>query len=77
MTEQEPRKLSIDGTEVLVDNLTEAQRRLVLAIQHLDAQLPELREKLSALQAARDAAFDSLKQTLPKDKQKRSLPFLR
>jgi seryl-tRNA synthetase len=72
MTDEERKKLNIDGKEVFVDELTEEQRSVVLAIQHLDAELPNLESKVTALRAARNAAFEKLKRSLDSGKERRS-----
>lgn len=69
----ERKKINIDGTEVYIDQLTEAQRSVVLAIQHLDSELPSLENKVIALRAARNAAFEKLQRSISAQKYRR--PF--
>lgn len=51
----------IDGTEVPIENLTEHQKGLVLSIQRLDRELAHSAALSSAIEKARQSAFNELR----------------
>lgn len=62
MTEQ--KKMTIDGVDYNVAELSDEARAQIVALRHCDQKLRELRRELAIVQTARGAYAGSLKQSL-------------
>lgn len=64
MAEEQKNILTIDGKEYDADNLTDAQKKIILNIQFADQELNRLRMLTAAIQTARQGYVNALKTNL-------------
>lgn len=65
----EEKKVTIDGKEYVLDDLSEQARNNLVSLQLVDRKIAETNQELSILQTARNAYAHSLSEELPKEKQ--------
>ena len=63
MTEKE--KVTVGGTDYVVDDLSEEGKRLVTSIKFVDQELASTEARIAVLTTAKAAYLASLKQELP------------
>ena len=61
---KEKQKISIDGDEYLIDDLTEAARAQLINIQFVDAQLQQLNNELAVCDTAKIGYTNALRNEL-------------
>lgn len=64
MAKNEKTPITIDGTEYLLEDLTQEQQIIVNHVADLDRKLQNARFNVDQLQVGRDAFFAMLKQSL-------------
>ncbi|MDR9440981.1 MAG: DUF6447 family protein [Halomonas sp.] len=66
MAEQQPRTVTIDGTEYNLAELSESARNQVLNLRVTDQEIARLQQQLAIYQTARKAYARALGEELPK-----------
>lgn len=64
MAEETGRKITIDGKDYLVDEMSEEARNILNNIQMTDQELTRLRAQIAITQTARQAFGSALRQAL-------------
>lgn len=63
----EKQKLTIDGKEYLLDDLSEAAKTQLMNLRAADQKIASVQQELAMLQTARNVYAKAMAESLPKD----------